>query len=177
MNLVNNKLNYKIRLEKNKDSKIIENLLDDTFGEDRASRSVYKFRNGQKVKSLCYVIEKKFEIITPFEIYASIRFWPIKIGLLTGLLLGPLAVRKDFQGFGFGSVLIKKALLKAYKEGWCFCFVSGEADYYPKFGFKKINKKNINFPGSIDPNRLHIKYFNDESQKKMGKVPWIISTF
>jgi len=45
---------------------------------------------------------------------------------------------------------------------------------YPKFGFKKINDKDLILPGYIDPNRLHILYFKKSIEKKIGRSPWMV---
>ena len=90
------------------------------------------------------------------------------------MLLGPLAVRNNMRGFGLGSRLIKHSIKVANEKQFNFCFVSGEADLYPKFGFKKINDKDLILPGYIDPNRLHILYFKKSIEKEIGKSPWMV---
>ena len=94
------------------------------------------------------------------------------MGLQNGLLLGPLAVRNDFRGHGLGSMLISYSLQMAKDKNFNFCFVSGEEDYYPRFGFQKIASNKLILPGYIDPKRLHIIFFNNEIINKMGKYPW-----
>ena len=111
---------------------------------------------------------------TDIDIFACIRYWFIKIGLVKGLLLGPLAVRNNMRGYGLGSILIKHSIKVANEKKYNFCFVSGEADLYPKFGFKKINDKDLILPGYIDPNRLHILYFKKSIEKEICKSPSIV---
>ncbi len=160
---------FLICLETKKDNYLVEKLYDEVFGENRRDRTVYKFRTGEKVEDLCFVIKN-----TDTDIFACIRYWFIKIGLVKGLLLGPLAVRNNMRGYGLGSILIKHSIKVANEKKYNFCFVSGEADLYPKFGFKKINDKDLILPGYIDPNRLHILYFKKSIEKEMGKSPWIV---
>ena len=99
---------------------------------------MYKLRTGKKIVDLCFVIKK-----SDIDIFACIRYWLIKIGFEKGLLLCPLAVRNDMQRHGLGSLLINHSLKIAKEKKFKFCFVSGESDYYPKFGFKRINILNI----------------------------------
>ena len=160
---------FSICLEKKQYNDLVEKLYDEVFGENRKDRTVYKFRTGEKVEDLCFVITN-----TDKDIFACIRYWFIKIGLVKGLLLGPLAVRNNMRGFGFGSMLIKHSIKVANEKKFNFCFVSGEADLYPKFGFKKINYKDLILPGYIDPNRLHILYFKKSIEKEIGKSPWMV---
>ena len=164
-------LKFSICLETQKNNDFVEKLYDEVFGENRKDRTVYKFRTGEKVKDLCFVIKN-----TDTDIFACIRYWFIKIGLVNGLLLGPLAVRNNMRGYGLGSMLIKHSTKVANEKKFNFCFVSGEANLYPRFGFKKINDKDLILPGYIDPNRLYILYFKKLIEKEMGKPPWIVKS-
>ena len=162
-----NDTNFQIVSENIKNKAAIENLYDDVFGKKRKDRTVYFLRTGKKINDLCFIIKKNTD-----DIYACIRFWHIKVGLQNGLLLGPLAVRNDFRGHGLGSMLISYSLQMAKVKNFNFCFVSGEEDYYPRFGFQKIESNKLILPGYIDPKRLHIIFFNSEIINKMGKYPW-----
>ena len=162
--------NFQIFPENINNKDAIEKLYDDVFGKDRKKRSVYNLRTGKKVSDLCFVIKKDGN-----DIYACIRFWLIRIGLQDGLLLGPLAVRNDLRGYGLGSKLINYSLKCAKLKNFNFCFVSGEEDYYPKFGFQKIDSNKLILPGYIDPKRLHIIFFKKEIIDLMGEYPWEIN--
>tara|TARA_Y100001968_G_scaffold66110_1_gene56984 strand:+ start:1133 stop:1642 length:510 start_codon:yes stop_codon:yes gene_type:complete len=159
--------NFKIFPEINIYQKSVEELYDKVFGRDRYSRTVYSLRSGKKITELCFIIKNDRD-----EILACIRFWLIKIGLQSGILLGPLAVKNDFRGHGLGSMLINHSLNKARLKNFNFCFVSGEEDYYPKFGFQKIASSKLILPGYIDPKRLHIIFFKKEIIDLMGAYPW-----
>jgi len=50
------------------------------------------------------------------------------------------------------------------------------SNYYPKFGFKRINQKNLILPGAIDPERLHIIFFEEGIENKMGDKPWTVKS-
>ena len=92
---------FQISTENNQDHDAIEDLYDNVFGVDRYRRSIYSLRKGKKIKNLCFVIKN-----TDVDVYACIRYWLIQIGLVKGLLLGPLAVRKDMQGYGLSLIHI-----------------------------------------------------------------------
>ena len=164
-----NDTNFQIFSENIKNKVAIENLYDDVFGKNRKDRTVYFLRTGKKINDLCFVIKKNTDYI-----YACIQFWQIKVGLQSGLLLGPLAVRNEFRGYGLGSMLIKHSLGMAKVKNFNFCFVSGEEDYYPRFGFQKIDANKLILPGYIDPKRLHIIFLNNKIVNKMGEYPWKI---
>ena len=65
---------FLICLETKKDNYLVEKLYDEVFGENRRDRTVYKFRTGEKVEDLCFVIKN-----TDTDIFACIRYWFIKI--------------------------------------------------------------------------------------------------
>ena len=163
--------NYILRVEKSSDSINIERLYDQVFGKNRLLRSVYFFRDGHPVDSLCLILEENNE--NP-ALLACIRYWPIKLGNVIGLLLGPLAVKNELRGYGLGKTLVENSLQIARRENWAFCFVSGEQDYYPRFGFEKIDIKNLILPKPIDPHRLHIKYFFKKNVLAFGELPWAL---
>ena len=70
------------------------------------------------------------------------------------LLLGPLAVRPRLRGRGYGRQLIEESLRRAAAGPWRLILVSGEVDYYPKFGFVPAAPYGIEWPGFIEPERL-----------------------
>ena len=70
------------------------------------------------------------------------------------LLLGPLAVRPELRGRGLGQALIREALRRARLGDWPLVLVSGEVDYYPKFGFVPAAPYGLDWPGFIEPERL-----------------------
>ena len=51
--------------------------------------------------------------------------------------LGPVAVAPEWQDFGIGTELVRRALEMARKDGWSSSFVLGDAGYYGRFGFKR----------------------------------------
>ena len=133
--------NIKIRNETNLDYTQKINILDDCFGPFRLNRTVYMYRNSLPIKELSLIsyIEEKPEIVI-----GTIRFYRVFISDKDCLLLGPLAVNKEYQGKGFGKALIRKGLNLAKKRNEKICFVSGEYNYYKHFEFKKISSKNLN---------------------------------
>jgi len=70
------------------------------------------------------------------------------------LLFGPLAVRPELRGRGFGRALVNAGLERAAKGDWPLILVSGEVDYYPRFGFVPAAPYGLDWPGFIEPERL-----------------------
>lgn len=120
----------------------------EAFGPARHERSVWALRPGPPVASLCLVIREGTATV------GSLRFWEVMLGSQTILLLGPLAVRPGVRGRGFGRALISEALDRATAGDWPLVLVSGEVDYYPRFGFVPAAPYGIDWPGFIEPERL-----------------------
>ena len=101
----------------------------EAFGAARYARSVWQLRPGPAVDGLCFVARDGDEIV------GSLRFWQVKLGDEMVLLLGPLAVLPALRGKGCGRALVETGLNQAKNGPWRLVLVSGEVDYYPKFGF------------------------------------------
>jgi putative acetyltransferase len=69
-------------------------------------------------------------------------------------LLGPLAVLPSLRGKGCGKALVEDGLRRAIGGPWPLVLVSGEADYYPKFGFVPARDYDLQWPGFIESERL-----------------------
>ena len=131
------------------DDAAIEILIDGAFGPARHSRSVWLLRPGPPVADLCLVLRESNAIL------ASLRFWEVQLEQQTVLLLGPLAVQPDLRGRGYGRQIVAEGLARAAAIGkWPLVLVSGEPDYYPKFGFVPAAPYQLDWPGFVEPERL-----------------------
>lgn len=137
-----------ISAQTDQDLPAIEALMAEAFGPQRHERSVWALRPGPPVQSLCLVIRDGMTIV------GSLRFWEVMLGSQIILLLGPLAVRPELRGRGFGRKLISAALDRATAGDWPLVLVSGEVDYYPRFGFVPAAPYGLDWPGFIEPERL-----------------------
>ena len=155
----------KIFLQTDADLPVIETLMVEAFGPKRHSRSVWQLRPGPPVSELCLVIRADGETV------GSLRFWEVMLGDRCILLLGPLAVRPSERGRGFGRDLIKVALQRAKSGPWELVLVSGEVDYYPKFGFVPAASFGLDWPGFIEPERLQLFELKDGALEDLPLGP------
>ena len=87
----------------------IENLYDICFTYTRLSLSSYRLRENVKpIFDLCFVARDETK-----NLFAAIRYWPIKIGNHPALLLGPIAVHPTRQGEGHARYIINHSIKKA----------------------------------------------------------------
>ena len=139
-----------ISVQTDQDFAAIEALMAEAFGPSRHERSVWALRPGPPVDSLCLVIREAGMTV------GSLRFWEVMLGAQVILLLGPLAVRPELRGRGFGRALIGEALRRAGDGDWPLVLVSGEVDYYPRFGFVPAAPYGLDWPGFVEPERLQL---------------------
>ena len=139
---------FKITQQTQADSQAIETLMTEAFGPKRYDRSVWALRPLAPVASLCLIGYDDNQAV------GSLRFWEIMLNDETILLLGPLAVRPHVRGKGFGRELVQEGMRLARLGQWRIVMVSGDPDYYPKFGFVSAAKYGVDWPGFVEPERL-----------------------
>ena len=124
----------------------VEDLFDRCFAPGREALSSYRLRDGiPPVPELCLVARDELAVVA-----GAIRFWPVIIGDKAALLLGPVAVHPIHQGEGLGRLLIESALDRANE--WDRAMLVGDAPYYGKFGFRKLN--DVRMPPPTNPERV-----------------------
>ena len=84
-----------ISLQTDDDLAAIDLLMAEAFGPDRHARTVWNLRPGPPVAALCLVIREHGETV------GSLRFWEVMLGDQVILLLGPLAIARNFVGVGW----------------------------------------------------------------------------
>ena len=128
----------------------IERLLDLTFGPDRHAKTVYRLREGvEPAAGLSFVIENHDGLA------ATLRFWPVALpGGAKALLLGPIAVRPDLTGQGFGKGLMRHGIERARETGWTAILLVGDEPYYGRLGFSRAAARNLKLPGPVEAERF-----------------------
>lgn len=126
----------------------VEALYDLCFAPGREALSSYRLRDGvPPVAGLSQVARDSDGILA-----AAIRFWPVLIGEAPALLLGPVAVHPTRQGEGLGGSLIRDSLAKAEETGWARVMLVGDAPYYLRFGFTRL--EGVEMPPPTNPDRV-----------------------
>ena len=141
---------FRITQQTQADSQVIEVLMTEAFGSKRYGRSVWALRPAGPVAALCLVGYDDDQAV------GSVRFWEVMLNDETILLLGPLAVQPHVRGKGFGRQLVQEGMRLARLGQWRLVLVSGEPDYYPKFGFVPAAGYGLDWPGFVEPERLQL---------------------
>lgn len=131
-----------IRQEEPGDYPRVKNVLDLAFEQEDESRMVEKLRQlPEFIPALALVAEQDGKLVGC--IYYSISWVESPSGRVEMLCLAPVAVLPEYQNAGIGSVLIRKSLERARELGYSAVNVLGHSDYYPRFGFERASKWEI----------------------------------
>ncbi|MDT8855909.1 N-acetyltransferase [Paracoccaceae bacterium Fryx2] len=126
----------------------VEALYDLCFAPGRTALSSYRLRDGvATVAPLCGVLRDEDGTLA-----AAIRYWPAEVADQDILLLGPIAVHPTRQGEGLGGLLITESLAEARRLGWERVLLVGDAPYYRRFGFSKLD--GVVMPPPTNPDRV-----------------------
>ncbi|MFC6688131.1 GNAT family N-acetyltransferase [Jhaorihella thermophila] len=126
----------------------VEALFDLCFAPGREALSSYRLREGiPAVAGLSLVARDENGILA-----GAIRFWPVRVAGQPVLLLGPVAVHPTHQGEGLGAALIRDGLEAARQRGWRRAMLVGDAPYYNRFGFEKL--QGVEMPPPTNPDRV-----------------------
>lgn len=139
---------YEICPETPADEYEVEALYDLCFAPGRTALSSYRLRDGvPRVPDLCVVLRDRAGILL-----AAIRFWPVRVGARSVLLLGPIAVHPIAQGEGLGGLLMRDSLTRARRMGWGRVLLVGDEPYYSRFGFHRLD--GVEMPPPTNPDRV-----------------------
>ena len=137
---------YELRQETDADKWEVEALFDLCFAPGREALSSYRLRDGAKpVADLSLVARDELGVLA-----GAVRYWPVKVGDASALLLGPIAVHPTRQGEGLGALLVEESLGRA--AGWERVMLVGDAPYYGRFGFTRL--EGVEMPPPTNPDRV-----------------------
>ncbi|MFP4238737.1 MAG: GNAT family N-acetyltransferase [Rhodosalinus sp.] len=126
----------------------VEALYDLAFAPGREALSSYRLRDGvPPVSELCLTARDQQGILG-----GAIRYWPVLVSGARALLLGPVAVHPTRQGEGVGAALIRESLAEAGRLGWARVLLVGDAPYYGRFGFRRL--EDVEMPPPTNPERV-----------------------
>lgn len=144
-----------IRKEQEIDNTEINTLYTNSFGPGRYAKSAFRYR-----EKYDHLIDISQVLICQNKLIGSVRFWNILVNNKKSLLLGPIVMRRDYRGQGFGKRLLKDSILNCKNLGHNLIILVGDLSYYSKVGFKRIGQKKILFEGPVNYERVLYIEFN-----------------
>lgn len=139
---------YQLEEESPADLWEVEGLMDLCFAPGRTALSSYRLRDRvMPIAALCGVLRDGDGVLA-----GAIRYWPVRAGGQDALLLGPVAVHPTRQGEGLGGLLIRESLTEARRLGWARVLLVGDAPYYGRFGFRRLD--HVVMPPPTNPDRV-----------------------
>lgn len=126
-----------------------EALLDRAFGPKRRRKTSERLRESRIPSgSLAFAAVNRSG-----RLIGTVRLWDIEAGTAgKALLLGPIAIDARHRGRGLGSALMRHAIAAAKAEGARAILLVGDAPFYNRFGFAKL--EGLALPGPVDPDRF-----------------------
>jgi predicted N-acetyltransferase YhbS len=140
---------WEIRAERAEDAQGIDALVEAGFGPGRYAKSAYRLREGTHAEA-----GLSFVAIEDGALRGSVRFWPVFVGAVPALLLGPLAVDSAQRGRGVGIALMNRGIEEARRLGHRAVILVGDLPYYSRVGFVALPRGRVKFPGPVDPARI-----------------------
>lgn len=126
----------------------VEALYDLCFAPGRSALSSYRLREGvDPIGPLCLTARDADGILA-----GAVRNWPVLVGGQQAVLLGPIAVHPTRQGEGVAAVLMQRCLANARDLGWLRLMLVGDAPYYQRFGFERLD--GVTMPPPTNPDRV-----------------------
>ena len=137
-----------IRLEEERDYKIVENLTREAFwnvykpGCDEHYVLHIARNNKDFIKDLSLVIEKDNEIIGHIMFVETYLKADTNIPIV---IFGPISIMPKHQKQGYGTKLIQYAINKAKNLGHKGIVITGDPDFYHRFGFLSAKHYDIHY--------------------------------
>jgi predicted N-acetyltransferase YhbS len=153
------------RTEQPDDLDHILNLVDLAFGPGRKAKTAERLREHNQV-----LTNLSFVALQSGHIVGSVRMWPVVIGEVPAVFLGPIAVEDKLRSQGIGQELVERACNAASLAGWSSVLLVGDAPYFGRLGFSAELAQDVRLPGPVDQKRVLIKPLEDQIAPLAGLV-------
>jgi predicted N-acetyltransferase YhbS len=136
-----------IELETAADAPAVDALVDAAFGPGRFAKTAERLRErNAPARDLCFVAREAGRVV------GTVRLWPVRIGDMPAVFLGPIAVEGRERGNGVGAQLVERACAAAAAAGRPAVLLVGDEPYFGRFGFQRA--RGVLLPGPVDPGRV-----------------------
>lgn len=127
------------------DARSVDALVLAAFGPGRFAKTAERLREGA-TPAAGFVVREAGRLV------GSVRLWPIRVGAIPALFLGPIAVAAAQRSAGLGAALVEACLNHARAVGAQGVLLVGDPPYFARFGFAGAPAATL--PGPADPRRV-----------------------
>jgi predicted N-acetyltransferase YhbS len=138
--------------ERPADAPLADALIARAFGPGRYAKAAERLRQANHA-----IAELSFLAWVDGRGVGCVRLWPITVGDVSALLLGPIAVDLDERSGGIGAALVRRACEAAKAVGHELVLLVGDEAYFGEFGFSAGPARGLRLPGPVDQNRVLVK--------------------
>lgn len=131
------------------DAEAIDKLHARAFGPGRYARTAFRVREQAGEGGTVGFVARVGSLLV-----GSVLLTPVRIGEVSGLMLGPLTVEPAFEGRGIGAALLRRSVEEGAALGVALILLVGDEPYYGRHGYKRVPVGQIRLPGPLDPARL-----------------------
>ena len=147
------------------DTRVIEALLDATFGEERHGRTAYRIRLGMAWLTDLSLAARDED----GALIGLVQSWPVALHVSDDqgaqgddrnlVMVGPVAVAPHLQTRGFGRMLMDRLIEMVDSQACPPLMMIGDPDYYGRFwGFEAGPTAGWSVPGPVERHRLLVRY-------------------
>jgi len=131
------------------DAAAVDALVDRAFGPGRFAKTAERLREGNRPRldlSVC--------AWAGGELIGAVTLWPIRIGSIPGLFLGPIAVDPAWRKQGLAKIMAEQACEAARASGERLVLLVGDLPLFGPVGFEPMERGRIQLPGPVNPARV-----------------------
>jgi predicted N-acetyltransferase YhbS len=136
-------------LERPQDGPAAAALIERAFGPGRLAKTAERLREGNRLRSDLSLCAWDGE-----RLVGVVRQWPVLVGDLAAIFLGPFAVDEAWRHRKLGAALIRRAVALSDAAGERLTVLVGPAAYFEPFGFETVPPVRVVLPGPVDPRRV-----------------------
>ena len=139
----------KLAPERTADAARVDALVAEAFGPGRYAKTAERLREGATPDRAC-----SFVAWCGPELVGAVRLWPVTVGGVRALFLGPIAVHPRWRRRGLGALLVERACEAAAAQGVGLVLLVGARTFFQPLGFEPVEPGRAALPGPVDPARL-----------------------
>ncbi len=135
--------------ERPADGPAVTDLIDRAFGPGRYAKVSERLREGNR-----QALHLSFCAFHEETLIGAVRQWPLLVGEVRGVFLGPIAVEERWRKHGVGGLLIERCCEAARRAGERFILLVGDMPVFGGHGFSPAPPGSIHMPSPVDPRRI-----------------------